>query len=185
MAVAWEWGFKMKLRFILLIILLIVSCAPFSRQVMQEVKKEIAISDVIRSPEKFKGESVIWGGVIVETISRAGETLVIVRQTELDFQKRPKDLDQSAGRFIILYRGFLDPTIYSRDREITVAGTISGKEERPVGEHRYTYPIINAREIHLWEKREIPRYYYDPWYPWYRDPFLYPWYPYPYYPYRW
>lgn len=173
----------MKLGFILPVILLIISCAPFSRQVMQDVNKEIAFSDVLQSPEKFKGETVIWGGVIVEIVSKPDETLIIVRQTELDSEKRPKDQDKSAGRFIIQYRGFLDPAIYSRDREITVAGTINGKEERPIGEHRYIYPVINAREIHLWEKRK-PAYYYDPWYPLYRDPFLNPWYPYPYYPFR-
>lgn len=176
----------MKLRILIpIFLMLIVSCSPFSQQVMQEIKKDIAFGDVVKNPAAFKGEAVIWGGVIIETIPRASETMIIVRQTELDFQKRPKDLDKSAGRFIIHYQGFLDPSVYSRDREITVAGTIGGKEERSIGEHRYSYPIINARELRLWEKREIPPYYYDPWYPLYRDPFFYPWYPYPYYPYRW
>lgn len=171
----------MKLRIFSLILLLIVSCAPFSREVMKENKKDIIFSDVVKNPEKYKGELIIWGGVIVGIISRPNETLVFVRQTEIDFEKRPKDLDKSAGRFIIQYQGFLDPSIYSKDREITVAGTITGQEERAIGEHPYMYPIIKAREIHLWERR-TPPYYYDPWL--YRDPFLYPWYNYPYYPFH-
>ncbi len=162
----------MKIRLILLIFLMIISCTPFPRQVMQDVNKEIEFSDAFKDPEKFKEEAVIWGGVIVETVSKPDETLLIVRQTNLDFQKRPNNLDKYSGRFIIQYRGFLDPSIYSRDREITVAGTIKGREERLIGEYRYRYPIIDTRAIHLWEKRG-PKYYYDPWYP------------YPIYPYRW
>jgi outer membrane lipoprotein len=164
--------------FIPILLILIVSCAPFSQQVMHEVKREIAFNEVLKAPESFKGEAIIWGGVIIETITRSDETLIIVRQTELDFQKQPKDLDKSAGRFIIRYRGFLDPSIYSRDREVTVAGTIAGKEERPIGEHQYMYPLIDTREIRLWENWNGAPYYYDPWY---RDPFFYPWRPYPWY----
>lgn len=162
--------------FILIILILIVSCVPFSQQVMQEVKREVAFNEVLKAPEAFKGESIIWGGVIIETITRSDDTLMIVRQADLDFQKQPKDLDKSAGRFIIRYRGFLDPAIYSKDREVTVVGTIAGKEERPVGEHRYMYPVIDTRDLRLWEKRIEAPYYYDPWY---GDPFLYPWRPYP------
>jgi outer membrane lipoprotein len=162
-------------RYLPILLIVVASCAPFSPQVMQEVKKEIAFSEAIKAPESFKGEAVIWGGVIIETLARSEDTLLIVRQTDLDFQKQPKDLDISAGRFIIRYKGFLDPAIYSKDREITVAGKIAGKEERPVGDYRYTYPVIDALDLRLWEKRiEVP-YYYDPWlypgpYPWYSHP---------------
>jgi outer membrane lipoprotein len=166
--------------FIAILFLLVASCAPFSQEVMQEVKKDIEFSDAIKDPEAFKGESVIWGGVIIETIARPGDTLILVRQTELDFQKQPKDPDKSAGRFIVRYTGFLDPAIYSKDREITVVGTIAGKEERPVGERRYTYPVVDVRDLRLWEKRMDAPYYYDPWY-WGPYPWRpYPWRPYPY-----
>jgi len=166
--------------FIPILLMLIISCAPFSQEVMQEVKKEIEFSEAIKDPEAFKGESVIWGGVIIETITRPDDTLIFIRQTELDFQKQPKELDRSQGRFIVRYRGFLDPAIYSKDREVTVVGTIAGKEERTVGERRYTYPVVDTRNIRLWEKRMEAPYYYDPWY---GGPYPY-WGPYP-YPYGW
>lgn len=142
---------------------------------MQEVKRDIAFSEVAKTPETFKGESVIWGGVIVETIARTDDTLVIVRQTDLDFQKRPINLDISAGRFMIRYKGFLDPAIYTKDREVTVVGKIAGKEERPVGDYRYTYPVIDTGDLRLWEKRVDYPYYYDPWL--YPGPYF--WRPYP------
>jgi len=147
---------------------------------MQEVKRDIPFSEALKAPDAFKGESVVWGGVIIETIARPDDTLMIVRQTELDFQKQPKDLDMSLGRFIIRYQGFLDPAIYSKDREVTAVGKIAGKEERSIGDYRYPYPVIDAQGLRLWEKRVEYPYSYNPWlwgpYPWYARP----WYRYPY-----
>jgi len=162
-------------------LILIASCAPFSQEVMQEVTRDIAFNDVVKAPDAFKDVSVIWGGVIVETVARADDTLVIVRQTDLDFQKRPINPDTSAGRFIIRYQGFLDPAIYTKNREVTVVGKIAGIEEHPVGDYRYPHPLIDTKDLRLWEKRIEYPYYYDPWYPW--GP--YPWRPYPWYRHPW
>lgn len=169
--------------FILILLILIASCAPFPKEVTQDVTEDITFAEVLKTPDAFKGRTVIWGGVIVETLPRADETLVIVRQTALDLSKQPKDLDKSEGRFLVRYKGFLDPAIYAKDRELTIVGTISGRDERAVGEYRYRYPVLDARALRLWEKRD-PYYYHDPW-TW--DPLFYPWGPYPghRYPYRW
>lgn len=177
----------MRLRyFVPILFMLVVACAPFPQETMREVEKDIAFEDVVKDPGFFNGRVVLWGGVIIETVNRPDVTLIFVRQTELDFQKQPKDLDKSSGRFIVRYGGFLDPAIYSKDRELTVSGAIAGKEERLVGEHRYVYPVINARDIRLWEKRQDYPYYYDP--PFWGPPYPY-WGPYPYgwrrHPYWW
>ncbi len=172
----------MRVKFVIqtLLLVFILSCAPFSQEVMRQVEKDIAFEDVLKDPGLFKGKVVLWGGVIIETVNRPDATLIIVRQTELDFQKQPKEMDRSQGRFIVRYEGFLDPAIYSKDREVTVSGAITGGEERLVGERRYVYPVIDARDIRLWEKRKEGPYYYDPWY---GGPYPY-WGPYP-YPYGW
>ena len=172
----------MRVKFVIptLLLVFILSCAPFSQEVMREVEKDIAFEDVLKDPGLFKGKVVLWGGVIIETVNRPDVTLIIVRQTELDFQKQPKEMDRSQGRFIVRYEGFLDPAIYSKDRELTVSGALAGREERLVGERRYVYPVIDARDIRLWEKRKEGPYYYDPWY---GGPYPY-WGPYP-YPYGW
>lgn len=167
--------------YVAILLILLSSCTPFSNEVMQEVTRDIAFNEVIKAPDSLKGESVIWGGVIIETIARKDDSLVIVRQTDLDFQKRPINLDTSAGRFIIRYQGFLDPAIYTKNREVTVVGKIAGKEERPIGDYRYPHPLIDARDLRLWEKRVEYPYYYDPWYPW--GP--YPWGPYTWYRHPW
>jgi outer membrane lipoprotein len=148
---------------------------------MQEVKKDVPFTDVIKAPDAFKGITVAWGGVVIETVVQADDTLVIVRQTDLDFQKRPINLDTSAGRFIIRHKGFLDPAIYSKDREVTAVGKIAGKEERPIGDYRYVYPVIDSQELRLWEKRLPLPYYHDPWWEWPYPGYYHPWH----HPYRW
>ena len=164
----------MRLRpFVPILFFLTISCAPFSQEVMKEVDRDIPFPEVLKNPEAFRGKGVLWGGVIVETVNRQEDSLVVVMQTELDFQKRPKDLDRSPGRFIARRSGFLDPAIFGKGREVTVAGTVAGREERPVGQVLYAYPLVDALDIRLWDKIEpVP---YDPWF----------WGPYPYwgYPY--
>jgi outer membrane lipoprotein len=166
---------KFKL-FMTLFFMIAVSCGPFPHQVMQEVTKDIPYNEVARAPESFRGSTVLWGGVIVETITRPKDTLILVRETELDFRKRPLNTDRSAGRFIIRHQGFLDPAIYARGREVTVVGVLAGKEERPVGELLYSYPIVESRSHKLWEPWTDSPPFYDPFY---RDPFPYPWRVYP------
>ena len=149
----------------------IFSCAPFSKNLMDQVDPTIPFSEVQRDPDDFQGKIVLWGGVIIETLNRTNETLLKIRQTELDLEQRPQNTDRSQGRFIIKYSGFLDPAIYKEGREITVAGEITGKEVFPLGNLHYTYPVVTAKEIHLWERQlpyqpYYPPYYYDPFYPW-------------------
>jgi len=164
-------------------VIFMASCAPLSKEVMRQVDETLTYEVVRQDPDRFVGKTVLWGGVIIETANRKDETLIKVRATELDLEKRPKNLDRSAGRFIVRYAGFLDPAIYREGREVTVGGEVTGKEILPLGGTQYTYPVLLAKEIHLWEKRVYYRYP-DPYY-W--DPFWYPyWYPYryPYWRYR-
>jgi outer membrane lipoprotein len=165
------------------LVLLIAACSPFSRAVLQQVDDRLRFAEVQKNPDGFIGKKVLWGGVVIETTNTQTGTLIKVRQTELDFETRPKDLDISHGRFLVRYNGFLDPDIYANDREITLFGEIAGKEDIPLGETRYTYPVVQAEALHLWEKRKpYPNYdYYDPWfwdyypYPWFYGPHPYQW----------
>lgn len=149
----------------------IFSCAPFSKNILDRVDRDLAFGDVQKDPEAYRGRTVLWGGVIVETLNRPQETLIKVRLTELDLDARPQNTDRSPGRFLVQYAGFLDPAIYREGREISVAGEITGREVLPLGTLHYVYPVVAAKEIRLWEILDPRRpyyhpYYYDPFYPW-------------------
>lgn len=165
---------------LMVLLLLLAGCSPFSKSAMQQVDERLVFAAVQSNPDNFIGKKILWGGVIISTTNTSEESVVNIRQTDLDLSTRPKDLDRSQGRFLIRYRGFLDPIIYAEGREITVVGEITGKQDMVLGETRYIYPVIRSEELHLWEKRlDLP--YYDPWI-WHDDP--YPWYYGP-GPYRW
>lgn len=154
---------------IILAIIVSISCSPVSQEIMKQVDQTLSLKEVLKNADQYKGKMVLWGGVIVETINKPEETLIIVTQTALGYETRPINHDQSEGRFIVTKGGVLDPAIYEKGREITVAGEISGKKELPLGEIKYAYPIVTATQLILWEKPTYSPYYYEPWY----------WYPYP------
>jgi outer membrane lipoprotein len=171
---------KLGLNVLTMLMLLVAGCSPFPKSVLQQVDEQLTFKEVQMTPDSFIGKKILWGGVIIKTTNTPVETLMNIRQTNLDIDTRPKDLDRSQGRFLVRYGGFLDPAIYAEGREITVFGEIRGKEDMALDETRYTYPVIRSEELHLWEKRQISTYY---------DPWLWDYYPYPRRfgptPYRW
>jgi outer membrane lipoprotein len=178
----------MKRNFFLLLFFagLMVSCAPLSQEILRQVDEGLTLREVQKDPHSYLGKIVLWGGVIVETTNKQNETLIKVMQTELGYEKRPMDLDKSAGRFLVRYFGFLDPAIFKQGREVTIAGEVMGKEVLPLGTIQYAYPVIQAKEIHLWEQQQEYRpLYYAPGY--YYEPSIFLWHRYPYWrhPYGW
>ena len=169
--------------------LLLVACAT---QIPPEIKEAPAdnptLEQVRDSTGDFLSRPVRWGGVIVETENRENTTWVTVLALPLSRDGKPEVSDSSPGRFIAIVPAFLDPMVYSRDRQVTFAGTVLRSETRKVGEFPYTYVTIAADHHYLWPVETLLpadyRYpwYYDPWYydPWYYDPWYYPRYPFRY-----
>ncbi|MDD3581300.1 MAG: Slp family lipoprotein [Desulfobacca sp.] len=150
---------------------LIAGCAPvFSPAVLQQVNRELSYDLVATDPEAYRGQTVLWGGVIEKTTPKEGNTELEIVQKNLGRQHRPKDGDTSLGRFLVNYFGFLDPAIYQEGRKITVIGEVQGLEVRKLGESDYRYPVVDAVNLHLWPKPmplERYPYYWGPPYPYY------------------
>lgn len=130
------------------------SCAHvISKDLREQIDKELRPEVLFKDPETYKGKIVILGGIIVSSKNTDEGTYIEVLQKPLDYRGRPKDTDVSYGRFIIFYKGFLDSTIYSVGKEITVAGEVLGKTIRPLGEMQYPYTLIESKELYLFEPR--------------------------------
>ena len=183
-----------KLLLLFVCLSLFTGCAHvISRNVLDQVDRQVTFADVQKNPSHYKGIVVLLGGVIVGTTVEKNGTLLEIYQTALDRNGEPVELDRSEGRFLAYYDGFLDSEIWRKGRRVTVAGTVEGEETRKLGNMEYRYPYLKIKEIHLWEK-EPPYLYeqypwgpwgpYGPWGPWW-GPFSYPFlYPYPPYRYR-
>jgi outer membrane lipoprotein len=162
---------------VFLMLFFVMSCSVISQQVRKESMAPVNFKTLVQETDKYLGNTVILGGYILETQNLPDKSSIKVLQVPLGLGENPKSRDVSEGRFIISHKGFLDPEIYSKDRKITVAGTIVGTAVEKVGKFPQTYLKIESREIHLWPKEEDylgP--YYDPWYypyPYYRYPYFY------------
>jgi outer membrane lipoprotein len=169
---------------VILIALFVGYCSVISQHIRTESISPIDLKILLQEPNKYKGETVILGGYILETDNLTDQTIIKVLQAPLGARDEPKSRDYSEGRFIVSQKGFLDPEIYSKDRKITVAGTVVGSVVEKVNEFSHPYLKIQSREIYLWPKDQEypPAPYYEPWF--YPYPFY--WYPYRhYYPYYW
>jgi len=130
---------------------------------------------VLKDSEAYKGKNVLWSGVIISSVNLKEGTMLEVLQKPADMQGKPKDVDESEGRFLALYPGYLDVAIYNGGRKVTVAGEVQGKKIQHLGEIDYTYPLISAKEIHLWPLKKNERVFYYPYsfrhYPWWHYPY--------------
>lgn len=169
------WHLVFGLLFILSGFFSLTGCAPIiSKQLMEQAVKELTLSVVLKNPDTYKGKTILWSGVIISSVNLKEGTMIEVLQKPADMEGRPKDVDKSDGRFLALNTRYLDVAIYRQGRKVTVAGVIKGKKIQRLGEIDYTYPLISAKEIHLWPVEKQDRVYYP--YPCWHYPYWY--YPY-------
>jgi outer membrane lipoprotein len=142
-----------------------------------------ALEQVREDPAAYAGQRVRWGGTLAQVENLEAHTLLHVVGRALDNQGRPFESDRSPGRFVARVRGFLDPEIHAKGREVTVVGSYTETVTRLVGAFPYPMPVLEAETVYLWEKRPEPAPfwpYYDPFYPWWGYPWGYPYrYPHP------
>src|SRR3990172_7644873 len=141
----------------LLLLTSLISCAPvISPEVLKTVDKTITFEQILTNPDAYKNKMVLLGGTIIKTINLPDETLIEVIQQPLNRGNMPKDPEASKGRFIIVFKEFKDPAIFSPGRLITVAGEVIGSQTRPLGETNYNYPLLTPKEYYLWRPYEGP-----------------------------
>lgn len=136
-----------------------------------------SIDEVRKYPQRFIDAQVRWGGTIAAVENRQSDTQVEIVNRKLQSNGRPKQEDDSEGRFKATISGFLDPVVYEKGRSLTVVGRVRGEVSGKIGEYPYRYPLVEVTDYYLWNP--LPeRIYYDPLF---YDPFYDPWGPYPYY----
>ena len=136
--------------------------APLQGDVAPLLPNQVSTSDL--------GQTVRWGGMVINTTPRANETCIEVLAQPLNVELRPTRGDQALGRFVACRPGFLDPAVVSAGREVTVLGRLTRFEDGQIGEQAYRYPVIDSEVVYLWpvrpeviefQRRHGP--FYDPW----------------------
>ena len=133
---------------------LVAGCAsaPFPEELTRSVDRSLSFARIRADTQAHIGARVILGGEILETSTKPGESEIEVLSRRLGGADAPERTDHSDGRFLVRTADFLDPAIYARGRRITVLGTVTGSDERRVGELPYAYPVITAERIKLWPR---------------------------------
>ena len=166
----------------------LASCAPvLNRTLMDEGTREFNPAYLVETPDAFKDHLFIFGGVIVDTkLTEQGSQIEGIF-VPVDRRGYLEDPAEYHGRFIAIYpksKGVLDPMVYRKGRQITLAADFVEVRKAKIDEMEYTYPVFIVRQAYLWnEYVDYPGYYYGyygayPYYPYY--PYYYR-YPYPYY----
>lgn len=122
-----------------------------------------------------------WAGVILETRPEDGHTCFEILSRQLEKSMRPRNTDQSDGRFIACKQGFYDPEVFKEKREVTLTGRIIHIDKRKIGDYDYLFPIVDIEFMTLWPTRRYRTYYYGPYRPYYwHYPHYGPYWRYPY-----
>lgn len=137
--------------------MLLGACAGLPPAVKNVPVTDVTYSQASRNPSSYENTSVRWGGVVIDVQNEENYTLVQVLSYPLNYYGRPQLTKRSGGRFVIKSSEFLDPAVYAKDRELTVAGVIKGDIERTIGNKKVRLPLLSSTAIYLW-----PLYQYDP-----------------------
>lgn len=131
--------------------LLVSGCASNIPQEIQDPPiADPTVNQVRDNIDEYTGSTVRWGGIIASVENRENETWIEVVAQDLGSYGQPQEEDSSYGRFLVRIEKFIDPQIYAKGRELTVAGVVESRIVRPIGEHPYTYPLIRATSHYLW-----------------------------------
>lgn len=172
------------------LLLVLSACAPvLNRELMNRGLRDVPLSAVRADPDAYKGKLFILGGIIVDTkLTEKGTQIetFAVPVNSLGYLKN--EARTNDGRFLAIYprdRGFLEPLVFKRGRQITLAGEFLETRKVKIDELEYTYPVFEIKQIYLWD--EYRDYYYPPYYyyPYTYGSYYDPWWPnYPPYWYR-
>ena len=166
-----------KLFLILPVIMSLFSCAPVLRvDLMKTGTFDARLQEIKDNPETYKGQLFILGGIIAGTTATEKGSMIEALYVPVNSRGYLKWATASHERFLAVFsEKFLEPLIFSKGREVTLAGEFVEVRKGRIEEMEYTYPLFEIKELYLWEERK-DYYYVEPPYPYWNPPYLYWWY---------
>lgn len=130
--------------------LLLMACSNLPPAIEDAPLVDISYPQAVQAVGSYQAAAVRWGGVVIDVENDQTSSLVQVLSYPLNNYGRPRLDKPFQGRFIIKSPEFLDPAVYVKNTEITVAGKLSGDEVRLIGKKELRLPVVSAGVIHLW-----------------------------------
>jgi starvation-inducible outer membrane lipoprotein len=137
----------------------ILGCVhPISHELRAKARQDLTYPVIARDPLSHKGETVIWGGIVIRVRSHPNQTILTILEMPLDYWGVPQGEVYSRGRFIARVSRYLDNEVYGGKKKVTVAGDIVGEETKRFDEIQIRYPVVQVREIHPFRKGQYSPY---------------------------
>jgi outer membrane lipoprotein len=156
-------------------IMVLTACSPvLDRELMKQGLRDVPFSQLRAAPDTFKGKLFILGGIIVGARFTETGLLIEALYIPVDSSGYLEEGEHSHGRFLAFYpksSGLLDPIVYRKGREITLAAEFLETKKGKIDDMEYIYPVFEIRQIYLWD--EMRHYYNYPYYNYPYDPFYY------------
>lgn len=138
------------------LILALTACtvSPFNKIGLEQVDRSINYARAIQNPDAVRNRQVVFGGSIISTRNLSGHTEISVLAYPLDNTDRPSISATPLGRFILIQPGYLESVQYAPGRLLSARGILTGVQVLPLEQNTYTYPVLEARELHLWSSED-------------------------------
>jgi len=115
------------------------------------IDKNVTFTEVLASPESYKGRIILLGGEILKAKRLKKGTQVELLQLPLNKDQKPTtDLTRSQGRVLVLHQEFLDPATLTPGMLVTFVGEVSGAIIEKLDEVDYRYPTLTAKHWYVW-----------------------------------
>jgi outer membrane lipoprotein len=121
-------------------------CAPVALVDRGSVDLDLTPLEV-SSIESLPEGRVNWGGRIIRMEASGESTELEILGFPLKTSGIPDTDRASAGRFIALHQGFIDPLVYHKNKVVTMVGTLSGIRQGTIDGQDYRWPILRIEEM--------------------------------------
>lgn len=99
---------------------------------------------------QYKGQKVLWGGLIVNSSNTAHGTQFEILAYPLDNSHNPQTDQPTQGRFIANATQYLETLDYAQGRLLSIVGTLQETKTGKIGEAEYVYPVVTIEQQFLW-----------------------------------
>lgn len=119
-----------------------------------QIDKAVTFSQIVESPESYRGKVVVVGGEILKAKALKGGTQLEVLQLPLDSDQEPvTDRMESKGRFLAVQKEFLDPATIAEGTRVTIVGEVTGSSVEKMDEADYRFPTLDVKHFHRWDAK--------------------------------
>jgi len=101
------------------------------------------------------GNHFVFGGIIVNTTHVERGSLIEALYVPVNSWGYLKSVEDTGDRYLAIYPkkyGFLDPMIFRKGMEITIAGEFIALETGKINEMDYIFPVFQIEEVNLWRE---------------------------------